>query len=157
MPSPVCVSCSVMSNSLQLHGLLPSRLLCPWNSPGKNTGVDCHSLLQRNFPTQGSNPGLLPCRQVLYRLSYREVLIELQRWPAWTSQGFPFLCHQDVWERLLCKLLQRSTSFFKKNFIEIELIYRVVLVSSIQPSASVIHICTCICLYSFPLQVNTKY
>ena len=35
------------------------RLLCPWNSPGKNTGVDCHSLLQRNFPTQESNPGYL--------------------------------------------------------------------------------------------------
>ena len=37
--------------------------------------MDCHSLLQRNFPTQGSNPGLLHCRQVLYRLSYRDVLI----------------------------------------------------------------------------------
>ena len=34
-------------------------LLCPWNSPGKNTGVDCHSLLQEIFPTQESNPGLL--------------------------------------------------------------------------------------------------
>ena len=33
--------------------------LCPWNSPGKNTGVDGHSLLQGFFPTQGSNPGLL--------------------------------------------------------------------------------------------------
>ena len=39
----------------------------------KNTGVDCHSLLQRTFLTQGSNPGLLHCRQVLYCLSYREV------------------------------------------------------------------------------------
>ena len=48
--------------------------LCLWDSPGKNTRVDCHSLLQRNFPTQGSNAGLLHHRQVLYRLSYREVL-----------------------------------------------------------------------------------
>ena len=55
------------------HRLPPARLLCPWNSPGKNTEVDCHSLLQRNFPTQGSNPGLLHHRQILYRLSYREV------------------------------------------------------------------------------------
>ena len=47
---------------------------CPWNSPGKNTGVHCHSLRQRNFPTQGSNPGLLHRRQFLYRLNYREVL-----------------------------------------------------------------------------------
>ena len=36
---------SVMSNSLQLHGLLPARFLCPWDFPGKNTGVGCHLLL----------------------------------------------------------------------------------------------------------------
>ena len=39
-----------------------SRL--PWNSPGKDTGGDCHSSLQRNFPTQGLNPGLLHHRQM---------------------------------------------------------------------------------------------
>ena len=43
------------------------------NSPGKNTGVDCNSLLQRNFPTQGLNPGLLTHRQILYHLRYRVV------------------------------------------------------------------------------------
>ena len=36
-----------MSNSLRLHGLQPARLLCPWDSPGKNTGVGCHFLLQQ--------------------------------------------------------------------------------------------------------------
>ena len=51
-----------------------TRLLCPYDSPGKNTGVDCHSLLQRIFPSQRSNPGLLHCRQILYHLSYREGL-----------------------------------------------------------------------------------
>ena len=51
----------------------PHRLLCPWDSPGKNTGVGCLSFLQRIFPTQGSNPGFLACRQILYCLSYREV------------------------------------------------------------------------------------
>ena len=51
--------CSVMSDSLQPHRLEPTRLLCPWNSPGKNTGVGCHFLLQRIFLTQGSNPSLL--------------------------------------------------------------------------------------------------
>ena len=44
-----------MADSLHLHGLLPTRLLCPWDSPSKNTGVGFHSLLQRIFPTQGSN------------------------------------------------------------------------------------------------------
>ena len=38
---------------------LPARLLCPWDSPGKNTGVGCHALLQGISPTQGSNPSLL--------------------------------------------------------------------------------------------------
>ena len=41
------------------------------DSPGKNTGVGCHALLQRIFPTQGSNPGLPHCRQILYQLSHQ--------------------------------------------------------------------------------------
>ena len=45
----VCVSHSVVSDSLRPHRLQLSRLLCPWNSPGKNTGVGCHSLLQGIF------------------------------------------------------------------------------------------------------------
>ena len=47
------------------------RLLCPWNSLGKNTGVGCHTLLQGIFPTQGSNSGLLHYRQILYSLSHQ--------------------------------------------------------------------------------------
>ena len=66
-----CVTHSVMSNSLQPHGLQPVRLLCPWNSPSKNTGVGCHFLFQEIFLTQGSNLGLLHCRQILYCLSYQ--------------------------------------------------------------------------------------
>ena len=58
-----------MSDSLQPQGLKPARLLCPWNFPGKNTEVGCYSLLQGNFLTQGLNPGLLHCRQILYCLS----------------------------------------------------------------------------------------
>ena len=44
---------------------------CPWNSPGQNTGVGNLSLFQGIFPTQGSNPGLLHCRQILYQLSHK--------------------------------------------------------------------------------------
>ena len=50
-----CEFTSVMSDSLQSYGLQPPRLLCPRNSPGKNTGVGCHALLQGIFPTRGSN------------------------------------------------------------------------------------------------------
>ena len=51
--------------TLRPHGLWPARVLCPWDSPGKNAGVDCHALLQGIFPPQGLNLGLLHCRQIL--------------------------------------------------------------------------------------------
>ena len=53
------MDCSLPGSSVQRH------------SPGKNTRVDCHALLQGIFPTEGSNPGLLHCRQILYQLSYQ--------------------------------------------------------------------------------------
>ena len=59
-------SCSVVSDSLRPHGLYS-----PWNSLGQNTGVGSLSLLQGIFPTQGSNPGLLHCRWILYQLSHK--------------------------------------------------------------------------------------
>ena len=61
----ICVreSCSVMSDSLRPHGLYT-----PCTSPGQNTGVGSLSLLQGIFPTEGSNPGLLHCRWILYQL-----------------------------------------------------------------------------------------
>ena len=55
------VSRSVVSDSLHPHGLSPTRLLCPWDSPDKNTGVGSRSLLRGIFSTQGSNRGLLHC------------------------------------------------------------------------------------------------
>ena len=57
---------SVVSDSLQSHGLYS-----PQNSPGQNTGVGSHSLLQGIFPIQGSNPGLPHCWWILYQLSYK--------------------------------------------------------------------------------------
>ena len=47
------------------RGLSPTRLLFPWDSPGKDAGVGCHFLLQEIFPTQALNPGLPHCRQTL--------------------------------------------------------------------------------------------
>ena len=51
-----------------------SRPLCPWDSPGKNTGVGCHALLQGIFPTQGLNVCLLLCRRILYHWATWEVV-----------------------------------------------------------------------------------
>ena len=60
-----CVSRSVVPDSLRPHEPQPSRLLCPWDFPGKDTGVGCHFLLQGIFPTQELNPGFLYYRQIL--------------------------------------------------------------------------------------------
>ena len=57
---------SVVSNSLKPHGLYS-----PWNSPGQNTRVGSLCLLLGIFPTQGSNPGLPHCRQIIYQLSHK--------------------------------------------------------------------------------------
>ena len=57
------------SRSVVSDGLRPHGLYSPWNSPGQNTGVGSHSLLQGIFPTQGLNPGLPHRRQILYQLS----------------------------------------------------------------------------------------
>ena len=65
----IVVLCSVMSNSLQPHGLEPTRLLCPWDFSGKNTGIGCHFLLQGLFLTQELNLHLLRllhCKWILY-------------------------------------------------------------------------------------------
>ena len=55
-----------MSSSLRPHGLYS-----PWNFSGQNTGMGCLSVVQGIFPTQGLNPGLPHCRQILYQLSHK--------------------------------------------------------------------------------------
>ena len=68
----VCSLAQSCPTLLQPHGLQSARLLCPWDSPGKNTGVGYHFLFQGIFPTQVSNPGFLHCRCTLYHLSHLE-------------------------------------------------------------------------------------
>ena len=104
--------CLVMSSSLQTFGLWPSRLLSPWDSPGKNIGGDCHALLQRIFLTQDLNPcllcllhwlaGSLPaeplCVCVLSRVQLFETLWTIAH-QAPLSMG---LSRQEYWNGLPC-------------------------------------------------------
>ena len=83
-----CVSLSVMVNSLQPLGLQPSRLLCPWNSPGKNTGVGCQFLLQGIFQILGSGRSSSNVRYPhsipgLGRYTSRSVRISVMFIPNW--------------------------------------------------------------------------
>ena len=76
---------SVLSDSLQPHGLSS-----PWDSPGQNTGVGSLSLLQEIFPTQGSNPGLPYCRQILYQLNHKGNPPLVIEFPSFTcTSDFP--------------------------------------------------------------------
>ena len=76
---------------LQLHGPQNARLLCLWDSPGKNTGVGFHALLQGIFPTQGSNVYLLHCRQILYHWAMGET-----QWSLYS----PIICHKYLSAKL---------------------------------------------------------
>ena len=84
---------SVMSNSLQPRGL------SPWNFPDQNTGVGSLSLLQGVFPTQGSNPGLPHCRQILYQLSHKGSprILEWVAYPFSRGSSWP-----RNWTRVSC-------------------------------------------------------
>ena len=112
-----CCSCCFVAKScltlLQPRGLQLARLLCPWVSKGKNSGVGCHALLQGIFPTQGSNPGLLHCREILYHLGNQRrpnqsILKEIN--PEYPLEGlilklklqyFGYLMRTDSFEKTL--------------------------------------------------------
>ena len=66
-------SCLTLCDPMELCSLPGSSV--HGDSPGKNTGVGCHALLQGVFPTQGLNPGLPYYRKILYRLSHSEAQV----------------------------------------------------------------------------------
>ena len=84
---------SVMSNSLQPHGV------GPWNSSGQNTRVGSLSLLQGIILTQGSKPGLPHCKQILYQLSHKGSPRILE----WVAYSFSSISSQPrKWTRVSC-------------------------------------------------------
>ena len=70
---------SVMFNSLQPHGLQPTRLLCPWDFPGKNIQVGCHFLLQGNFPNPEMEPTSVMSPALAGRFLSTRATCEVQR------------------------------------------------------------------------------
>ena len=78
-----------VSNPLQPMDCSPPGSSVHENSPSKNTGMGCHALLQRIFPTQGLNPGLPCCRRILYQPSYQGLKI---------TNSHPFLI-VSAWEQ----------------------------------------------------------
>ena len=123
IPTTYCVFCIceclyatllVVSDSLWSYGLSSARLLCPRDSPGKNTGVGCHVLLQGIFLTQGSNPCLL----------------HLLHWQAGSlplaPPGKPMLCihtlfiHQKLARKYIFLILEMKLLRHFPTLIEVE-------------------------------------
>ena len=97
------VSHSSTSNYLWPNGLLPPRLLCLWNSPGKNIRVGCHSLLHRIFLTQGSN--------WIFCIAGRFFTIWATGKPSNSIQGAKFVYIRNVIKRKQAKMTQLWIQF----------------------------------------------
>ena len=109
IPCMCCVLCLVAQSCLTLcdpMGYSPPGSCLHGDSPGKNTRVGCHAL-QRIFKTQGSNPGLLYCRCILYHLSYQRSprILEWVTYPFSRESSWPrnrgrvsFSCRQILYE-----------------------------------------------------------
>ena len=96
---------SVVSNSLQPHGTYSC-----WNSPGKNTGVGSLSLLQGIFSTQGSNPGLLHCRWIIYQLRHKGSPRVLE-WVAYSFSRGISQTQELNWGLLYCRQILYQLSY----------------------------------------------
>ena len=85
------LSCSMVFDSLWPHGLKPTRCLCPWGFSRQEywSGLPCPP--PEDLPTQGSNPGLLHCRQILYHLSHQGSPRILE-WVAYSR--LPWICRR---------------------------------------------------------------
>ena len=112
------------AKSLQLHPTLcdpmdcsppgPFRCLCPQDFPGKNIGVGCwHFHLQRIFSTQGLNPGVLHCRQILYHLSHQGSPLTLNPF------SFFYSLLNIVFHPLYFSFPVHSIFFFSLSFIHL--------------------------------------
>ena len=98
----------------------PARLLCPWNSPGRNTGVGCRFLLQGIFLTQGLNMDLMHCRYILHHLSHQGSLAIAKESNILDDFGFSAVCSSQAsgdWHLKTQKLI------FMTSFVRLFSVY----------------------------------
>ena len=124
MISMCMLSHYVMSDSLWLHGLQPVRLLCPWDFPGKNTGVCCHVLLQGIFLIQGSNlhflhwqVSSLPRSHLgSLRRQITTLLWWLTKWEELRVWARDITMSRKIWKTMGCT--GRTSKFLERNVIK---------------------------------------
>ena len=132
-----------------------TRLLCPWNFPGKNTGVGCHFLLQGVFLTQGLNSHLLHCRQILYSLNnwgspiLFDMYIYISLWICWQINHHHhyrfYFC--SAWNFLFFTLPARWTPICFKRCISN-------VISSFKPVTIPEKICSLVCANMYILYLS---
>ena len=98
--------------------------LCPWDFPGKSTGVGCHFLLQGIFPTQGLNPGFWHCRHTLHPLSHhinsweypkKDILQALNWYNLNPSDGF-YVRNKLMWKKCNSLVMDHLLFCSSRNF-----------------------------------------
>ena len=125
------LSCSVMSDSLWPRELQPSMSLYSWGFP-RQEYWSCHALLQGIFPTQGSNPGLPHCQQILYCLS-NQASPRILEWVAYPFSRGTSQPRNQTWVSCIAGRFFTSWAFrkivtiFPTNFatLHILLVHRV--------------------------------
>ena len=103
-----------MSDSLGRYGLKPTRLLCLWDFPGKNTGVGCHFLLQGIFQIQGSKLHLLHSLQIGRFFALSVKILSWATWEARTGALISDLSRSDEVGSLLSAILQGRIQVLRK-------------------------------------------
>ena len=105
------------SESCSVSNLRPHRPYSSWNSPGQNTAVGSLSLFQGIFLTQGLNPGLPHCRQILYQLSHKRRPLDCYLSINYLSKGSKILASTTTYDIPLYK--RYFQTLFCKNLIKI--------------------------------------
>ena len=107
--------CAVLSRSVVSNSVTPPGSSVHRDSPGKNTGVGCHALLQGISPTQRLNPGLPHCRQILYHLSHQGSLLVKKKKKITLFQRQRQLREERLMSPCVLTLVRITTSFFFRS------------------------------------------
>ena len=117
----VAQSCPTLCNPMDytVHGILQARILGPWNSPGKNTEVGCHSLLHGIFSTQGSNPLPLHWQTDSFPLHHHQLYVSVCPLPLKppSAHPSPLLGHHRLPSWAPCAIRQLPASSLTRGSV----------------------------------------
>ena len=123
-----------------------TRLICPWNSPGRNTGMGSHSLLQGVFPTQGSDLGLLHCRQIIYHLSHQgSPYSKLKTHTDWKWGDSKHISCKQKWQESRDRNTHSEKIDFKTKSIKKAKVGHYIMIKGSVGDVTLIYMPACLC------------